>query len=157
MPILDQRQSPSSLELLAGSPKHVMSSSLPLDIRYLLDLNNQLASVIPVLYSILRLKIDSLSIDERARVGKFAERLGLLLSALQQNSLLPSRIVNLGDEPGIGLTFHCADRRAELEILDDGRGFLTMYGLEGAINVTEQSIDQGFEQTIVRIRAFLDK
>jgi hypothetical protein len=46
--------------------------------------------------------------------------------------IIPCTVVNL-DEGGVGLSWSYEDRRAELEFLDDGDSFLTMYMSTGAI------------------------
>ena len=77
------------------------------------------------------------------------------LAQLRKLACLPSRIFRLRDEPGFGLAFHLGNRRAELEILDDDGSFLTMYGREGSINVTEPDLDRELTRTASLIRDFL--
>ncbi len=78
-----------------------------------------------------------------------------ILNQCRLHSLTPSTLVDLRDEPGIGLTFYSGARRAELEILDDGGAYLTMYDRQGPIHVSEPDLRDS-DSMIVRIGQFIN-
>lgn len=57
------------------------------------------------------------------------------MSEIEQPSARLGRIVTLEREPGLCLTSFGEGRRAELEVLDDGALFLTLYAKRGEITV----------------------
>ena len=105
-------------------------------------------------FAALRSQLDEVG-DFESPVSPSVARTFTILAALRNESFAPSRLVRLRDEPGVGLTFHHGSRRAELEVLDDGGAFLTMYDREGPINVTEPALDRDLLPTLSRICEFL--